>query len=114
MERIATYLRFDLASALALVDAIVCMADTDMIVFEGFQRYPGLDFPLEKALALAEDVCNLPGACTMRDGRKWNSIPFVIFSGRWDSGTVLARRRTHAHIYLPTDPLPEVGKNLST
>jgi hypothetical protein len=31
MERVKIYLRFDHASALALVDAIVCMADTDSI-----------------------------------------------------------------------------------
>jgi hypothetical protein len=59
MERVANYLRFDYASSLALVDAIVCMADTDRIVYHGARYSPTLDFPLEKALALSEDVRNL-------------------------------------------------------
>jgi hypothetical protein len=104
MERVAAYLRLDRASTLALVDAIVCMADSDTVISEGY-RPPALDFPLQKALALAGDVRGLPGACTMRDGRKWNSIPFVIFCGRWDSGTVLARRQSDALVYPFPGPL---------
>jgi hypothetical protein len=99
-ERVANYLRFDYARGLALVDAIVCMADTDRIVYDGARHLPTLDFPLEKALALAEDVRNLPETCTMRDGRKWRSIPFAIFSGLWDSSTwLLKRNQTHARIF---------------
>jgi len=62
MERVGTYLRFGPASSLALVDAIICMADTDLIAFGPGVRAPTLDFPLEKALALAADVRRLPEA----------------------------------------------------
>jgi hypothetical protein len=53
MDRISRYLRFDPASTLALVDAIVCMADSGAIAYAGPERYPQLDSPLEKALAMA-------------------------------------------------------------
>src|SRR5712664_1561438 len=79
MERIVSYLRTGPASTLALVDAIVCMADMGTLAHREPERYPQLDSPLEKALALAEEVRNLPDTCTMRDGRKWKKIPFAIF-----------------------------------
>src|SRR5260370_20707016 len=76
MDRISSYLRFGPASTLALVDAIVCMADSGAIApaEDDVRRLPGLDFPLEKALALAEDVRNLPDVCAMRDARQWKNI----------------------------------------
>lgn len=82
MERIIGYLRFELASSLALVDAIVFMADSDWIAVavEDDNRLRRMDSPLEKALALAEDVRNLPDSCTMHDGRKWKKIPIAIFT----------------------------------
>lgn len=78
MDRIAGYLRLNPASALALIDVIVCMADSNMIV-PAFPVYPQIDFPVEKALRLAEEISNLPDQCTTYDGRKWKKIPFAIF-----------------------------------
>jgi hypothetical protein len=93
-ERIPTYLRLDNASRLALVDAIVCMADSTPV---GAYR---MDSPLEKALRIAADVRNLPESCAMRDGRKWRSIPFVVFC---DSPTsrdlLLQQRKSHARVF---------------
>ena len=74
-ERAVAYLRLDPASALALVDAIVCMADTDMIAYSENRHFPALDSPIEKALVLAKSVRDLPESCAMRDRRKWRSIP---------------------------------------
>jgi hypothetical protein len=78
MECVANYLRFDASSALALVDAIICAADTDLISFDPDMERLVPNFPFEKAIALAKDVRSLPESCAMRDGRKWRSIPFVI------------------------------------
>jgi hypothetical protein len=107
-ERVAAYLRLDPSSALALVDAIVCMADTDMIAYSWDRDFPALDFPLEKALALAKQVRDLPEGCAMRDGRKWRSIPFVIFCGH--SRGMQLQNQTHARIYLSTEPVAALDK----
>jgi hypothetical protein len=117
MDRVTSYLRFDRASELALVDAIVCMADMDgeyaarTVRFDfsgdwllGGGPFPRLDSPLEKALVLADDVGKLSEACTMRDGRKWKSIPFIIFSDRADSANSAARRRSNVSILPTNDP----------
>jgi hypothetical protein len=61
-ERAVAYLRLDPASALALVDAIVCIADTDMIAYSENRHFPALDSPIEKALVLAKSVRDLPKA----------------------------------------------------
>lgn len=79
LERLHSYLRFDLGSARALVDAIICMADMDSILWASGMRVRGLTNALPTAVAVAKDVRNLPETCTMSDGRKWRSIPFVIF-----------------------------------
>src|SRR5271168_3370703 len=73
MERVANYLHFDPGSTLALIDAIVCMADTDTITYaEDEEDYPSFRRPvhvhLQRALAFAKDVRDLPDSCTMRDG----------------------------------------------
>jgi hypothetical protein len=103
MERVSAYLRIEPASSLAQLDAIVCMADTDMIAFDS--DYPTRDFPLQKALALAADVRSVPESCTMRDGRKWRSIPFVIFCSNLNVYAVQSiRGQTHAHVHVSTDP----------
>lgn len=99
--RVANYLHFESGSTLALVDVIVCMADSDSVVYHEDIRLPALDFPLAKALALADDVGNLPSVCTMRDGRKWRSVPFVIFCGYWDSRI---KGQTHARVLTSTHP----------
>jgi hypothetical protein len=54
--RVTTYLRFDPASALALVDASVCLADAHAVALGGQTEFVSVDSPLEKALALASGV----------------------------------------------------------
>jgi hypothetical protein len=101
--RVATYLRFERASSLALVDAIVCM--TDPLSIGSLEDLETIDFPFEKALALAAEVRSLPGSCAMRDGRKWRSLPFVIFGESF--GYELAPSgpgQTHAHIHHSMHP----------
>ena len=95
MQYVVPYLRFDIASTLALVDAIVCMADIDTIAFAAEEGRPGLDFALEKALVLAGDVRSLPESCSMRDGRKWNAVPFIIFCHTFGSGVMRSIDGTH-------------------
>ena len=103
MGRIIGYLRLDPASSLALVDAIVCMADSAWIALavDDDNRLPRMDSPLEKALSLAEEVRNLPDTCTMQDGRKWKKIPIVIFTTESTSATWLAQTRSHHASVLP-------------
>ena len=99
MERLTGYLRFDISSRLALVDAIVCAADTDMIEFGQFG--PTFSFPITKALRLAEDVQSLPESCAMRDGRKWKSIPFVILYNAANFELTPGEQvDTHAHLVV--------------
>jgi hypothetical protein len=96
MERLTSYLRFDVSSGLALVDAIVCAADTDMIDFGPFG--PSLNFPITRALKVAEDVHALPESCAMRDGRKWKSLPFVILFSMGNYELKGEKPDTHAHL----------------
>jgi hypothetical protein len=76
-ERLQSYLRFDISSSLALVDAIVCSADSEPIF--GDPNNPELNYALDHAILLSSAVRELPERCAMRDGRKWRSIPFIIF-----------------------------------
>ena len=80
VDRVEKYLRYEISSSLALVDAIVCEADTQIGSFTegtcGFARNDSL----AKALRLAGAVSTLPEGCAMRDGRKWKRIPFIIFA----------------------------------
>jgi hypothetical protein len=101
IEHVASYLRLDPASSLALVDAIVCVADTDLADLANLL----LTSPLQVALALAADVRNLPGNCAMRDGRKWRSIPFIIFCNEWELWTADGVKDTHAHVLHFDDPI---------
>jgi hypothetical protein len=96
-ERVTGYLRLSPSSALALVDAIVCIADAEE--FYGHNL-------LEAALRLAADVRSLPESCAMRDGRKWKSIPFVIFSNALSSSRMIdfTREQRNAHVYPVTMP----------
>jgi hypothetical protein len=111
MERLVSSLHFDRASTLALVDAIVCMADTDMVIFHPETDFRAFDYPLQKALALAADVRSLPENCTMRDGRKWKSMPFVILCRAFNSDAgQLLRERAHAHIYVSVDPAASLNQ----
>jgi len=114
MERIIGYLRFDrAASSLALVDAIVCIADSAWIALadDDDNRLPRIDSPVEKALALAQDVRNLPDYCTMHDGRKWKKIPIAIFTTASTSATWLAQTRSHsASVFPVTHPTDALNK----
>lgn len=103
MDRVIGYLRLDPASSLALVDAIVCMADTDAIALaeDDDRHLPRIDSALEKALALAEDVRNLPDVCTMQDGRKWKKIPIAIFTTASTGATWLTQRRAQNASVFP-------------
>jgi hypothetical protein len=83
IERIPNYVHFDPASTLALVDAIVLGADTNLVSFQDGEMWPL--FPLATAVAVAEDVRSLPEQCAMRDGRKWKTIPVIIFANAFDS-----------------------------
>lgn len=96
-DRVCAYLRLSPSSSLALVDAIVCMADAE-------EFYGGN--LLERALRLASDVRSLPESCAMRDGRKWKSIPFVIFSNALASSRMIdfAQYRKNAEVYPVTTP----------
>jgi hypothetical protein len=97
MENLTAYLRLDLSSSLALVDAIVYGADTEMIGWRG--NGPYLDFPITRALKLAEDVRSLRENCAIRDGRKWGSIPFVIlYNPATHELTPGIEEDTHAHL----------------
>ena len=78
VERLVSYLRFDPLSGLALADAIVCGADTNLVSFQNLVIEPR--FPLATAVAVAEAIRGLPEQCAMRDGRKWKTIPFIIFA----------------------------------
>ena len=100
MERIANYLRYDAGSALALIDAIVCAADTiGVISWRAGIESIEFNYPFERALWLAEDVRDLPESCAMRDGRKWRSIPFIIFPNPAQSEAIQeAEGWTHANI----------------
>lgn len=96
-DRVTAYLRLSPSSGLALVDAIVCMADAE-------EFYGGN--LLERALRLAADVRSLPEGCAMRDGRKWKSTPFVIFSNDLGSSRMIdfAQYQRNAEVYPVTTP----------
>lgn len=100
MERVASYLRFDPSSGLALVEAIICAADSPILSMRSSSEGGGIEpnYPLERALLLAEDVRSLPENCAMRDGRKWKSIPFIIFPSAQFELAEWAREETHATI----------------
>ena len=100
MERVTSYLRFDPSSSLALVDAIVCAADSPILTMRSNSEGGGIEptYPLERALWLAEDVRSLPEQCAMRDGRKWRSIPFIIFPSAQTELAEWAQDKTHAMI----------------
>ena len=98
-NQLVRYLRLETSSCLALIDAIVCSADG--VPFSSTPERPGIkpNYPLEQAISLAWDVRDLPESCAMRDGRKWRSIPFIIFRGIWDHYWESdAQNLTHAQI----------------
>lgn len=94
---VKAYLQFDASSSLALIDAIVCDANTPLITMNRDGNFEH-NFPLERALLLAEDVRGLPERCAMRDGRQWRSIPFIIFPSVQPEMAEWERDKTHATI----------------
>jgi hypothetical protein len=74
------YLQFGVSSSLALIDAIVCSANGMLFQF-GSHGSIEMNYPFETAIFLAQEVRALPDSCTMRNGHKWRSIPFVTFHG---------------------------------
>jgi hypothetical protein len=97
-NRLANYLRFDTSSSLALIDAIVCSANGVAISIDKNMR-PRLNYPLERAMVLSWDVRDLPESCAMHDGKKWRSIPFIIFYSPVDHHLAeYAGAETHAHL----------------
>lgn len=103
IHRVASYLRLNPASSLALVDAIVCAADSPLFTMRSDGSGDGFEhnYPLERALLLAERVRSLPQRCAMRDGRQWKSIPFIIFPSVQFEMLEWAREHTHATILPP-------------
>jgi len=119
MYRVASYLHFDPAASLALIDAIVCAADTELFASAWEPgRDPVLACPVTRALMLAEDIGNLPESCAMRDGRKWKSVPFIVLCSPSNAGFELTpeiRQSTRAYIltrhhYYPTVILHEIRR----
>lgn len=100
MERVTSYLRLDPSSSLALVDAIICAADSPVLTMRPNSEGGAIEptYPLERALLLADDVRSLPEHCAMRDGRKWRSLPFIIFPSTQFELAEWAREETHATI----------------
>ena len=78
IERLAGYLHFDPASRFALVDAIVFGADTNLFSFEDGHMEP--TYALPTAMYVANEIRSLPEQCAMRDGRKWKTVPVIIFA----------------------------------
>jgi hypothetical protein len=97
-----SYVRFHPRSSLALIDAIVCSADCgwNYISFDesGFPR-----FAFEEAVWLSQWVQQSPESCAMRDGKKWRSIPFIIFRSVHDHEMALSiQDQIGAHVeYVP-------------
>ena len=61
MEVVASYLHFDSASALALVDAIVCMADADSVAFYGYKSHPAFRFSRGESRRTGRRCPRIPG-----------------------------------------------------
>ena len=105
-ECLASYLRFEPSSTLALIDAIVCSADGVPVYVPLGSGAPEYNYSLYDAIALSWAVRDLPESCAMRDGRKWRSIPFIIFRSVFDhERATLAQGDTHARIiFVPDRP----------
>ncbi len=98
--KLVNYLRFEVSSALALIDAIVCSANGISIGTFRDREFE-MNYPLEYALLIAAEVRALPDECTMRDGRKWRSVPFIIFHSPVDHHLATwAKQESHAHLFV--------------
>ncbi len=102
-ERLVNYLHFEISSALALVDAVICDANVNVVSLEsGKPEYAyQYTYPLLRALKLADAVRHLPEECAMRDGRKWKSIPFIAFVNPAKSDSTIDYGQNLATILAP-------------
>jgi hypothetical protein len=92
------YVGFDPRSSLALIDAIVCSADASLLYFPRSGNLWAED-PFEEAIWLSEWVQESPESCAMRNGKKWRSIPFIIFRSVRDYQRALSvQDQVSAHI----------------
>jgi hypothetical protein len=98
-ERLVNYLHFEISSALALVDAIICDANINVVSMDWGK--PEYTHPLLRALRLANAVRSLPEECAMRDGRKWKNIPFIIFVNPGESDSARDYGQSVAIILSP-------------
>jgi len=97
---LANYLRFGVNSSLARIDAIVCSADSIPMSFKKDGTVE-INYSLDHAMIMSWEARDLPDSCTMSDGRKWRSLPFIIFHSPADHE--LAQRaaiETHAKLVL--------------
>lgn len=98
--QLTDYLRFETGSRLALIDAIVCSANGMQVSFGPDGKFE-MNYPFDTAVYLAGKVRELPDACTTRDGRKWRSLPFLIFHGPVDPDLLrIASKETHARFHF--------------
>jgi hypothetical protein len=67
IERLVSYLRFDPSIGLALVDAIISWADTDIVAFDGYKI--AQNYPLRTALWLAKDSLSDSKAAMFKSGQ---------------------------------------------
>ena len=98
---VANYLYFAPAHRLALVDAIVCMADSEMIAFDS-EMVPRYVDPLGEALCLARKIRDLPDTCAMSDGRKWRTVPIIIFCNMYGYSSAAALMGIRCHVLRVT------------
>lgn len=105
LRQVVSYIRFATASSLALFDAIVCLADESPI--NSWMFYRTEMSPLEVAVGFAREIRNLAENCAMQDGRKWRSIPLIIFRHVTDyEFAQIVRGETHANIVFTPDDQP--------
>lgn len=103
-DRIEDYLRFDYASTLAAIDAIVCYAE-----MPPEREAYGV---LVRADKLGEALEKLPDQCAMFDGRKWKSVPFIVItSTRFYFGPIHQLQRSRAKLVDPSPHNPDIVIN---
>jgi hypothetical protein len=101
IDVVASYAHFAPESNLALIDAIVCVLDTEFIDFQNPRPF----LSIYEAIWLAEDVRALPRECTMFDGRKWSSTPFILFSNSWNYALQRAASKFEINGFRLEDPM---------
>jgi Domain of unknown function (DUF4263) len=107
-ERLTSYLRLDPASQLALIDIIVCFADSAEFEFDF--RSSQIISAVWIAIDIANSILELPDRCAMRNGRKWKSIPFAIIGRPLDNAIDAINRSSHTKLIFPSHPLVELRR----